>query len=83
MFRVLDSKGQRVTAALKITNTTDSQTWEGQTNDERFDANDHFGLYLPKDLKALVEATYAGATASQEIVVGQENATVTLKLSMP
>lgn len=44
-FRVMDGKS-RLTAKLKIFDADGNSVTEGETNDERFDANDHFTARL-------------------------------------
>ncbi len=47
MFRVLDrSGGDRLTAKISVKNAAGEIVFSGQTNDERFDANDHLSAVL-------------------------------------
>ena len=50
MFRLLDREGgSRVAASLKVFDAAEKVVFEGMTNDERFDANDHLSAYLRAD----------------------------------
>jgi hypothetical protein len=48
MFRVLDAKGQRLNARIKVLDDEGKSVFAAKTNDERFDANDHITKALPK-----------------------------------
>ena len=51
MFRVLDhADGKRQRAALKITDAAGKTMFDGKSNDEGFDANDHTTVFLPVGL---------------------------------
>jgi Carbohydrate family 9 binding domain-like/Transglutaminase-like superfamily len=67
MFRVLDSQSkQRVTAKLKIADSTGKVLFEGDSNDERFDSNDHISFYLPAGGSFTVTATLGDRTSTKE-----------------
>jgi hypothetical protein len=67
MFRVLDSTSkQRVSAKLKIADSLGNVLFEGDSNDERFDANDHISLYLPAGSTFKVKATLDDKTSTTE-----------------
>ena len=58
MFRVLDSKTkERVTAKLSIADSAGKIVSEGNSNDERFDSNDHWSFYLPEGQAFTVTAS--------------------------
>jgi hypothetical protein len=58
MFRVLDSKSkERVTAKLSIADSSGKVVSEGNSNDERFDSNDHLSFYLPEGQSFTVTAS--------------------------
>ncbi len=79
-FRVLDATtGRRVTAQLKVSEQGGQRSWSGETNDERFDANDHLGLYLPVNVAVEVAATCSGKTITEQLRITSDT-TVTLKL---
>ena len=77
-FRVMHpASGQRVAAKLKLSEKNGTRSWEGVTNDEGFDANDHLGIYLPIGAKIDVAATVDDKSQGLEISVG-ESTTVTI-----
>jgi poly(3-hydroxybutyrate) depolymerase len=58
MFRVLDSKTkERVTAKLMVMDSAGKVLSEGNSNDERFDSNDHLSFYLPEGQSFTVTAS--------------------------
>ncbi len=59
--------GERVAAKLKIQRPSGEIVFEGTTNDERFDANDHLAAVVKADEKYKVEASYEGRTATAEL----------------
>jgi hypothetical protein len=67
-FRVLARPGgERVAAKLKIQRPSGEVVFEGTTNDERFDTNDHLAAVVKTNEKYQVEASYEGRTASAEL----------------
>jgi hypothetical protein len=46
MFRAVDNNGVRVSAAVQIRDTEGNLVFEGNTNDIRFDTNDHLNVKL-------------------------------------
>ena len=49
MFRVLDRQtGRRTAASIQVFDTEGKLVFEGVSKDERFDANDHLNVFLPK-----------------------------------
>ena len=60
-FRILNAPGgDRVGASLKIVDAAGHMVFEGTSNDERFDANDHLQTFLPPGQEYQVEIRYAG-----------------------
>ena len=58
MFRVLDSKTkERVSAKLSIADSAGNVVSEGNSNDERFDSNDHLSFYLAEGQSFTVTAS--------------------------
>lgn len=79
-IRAVDqTTGKRVPAKITIAEKDGSRSWEGISNDERFDANDHLGIYLPTGAKVSVTANHEGRSQSVETSVA-ENTTVTVGL---
>lgn len=79
-FRAIDAAtGQRVAAKMNISEKAGQRTWQGTANDERFDANDHLGIYLPIGATVQVSANFAGRSLTVE-ATAKENATVTIML---
>ena len=54
-FRAFDSAGQRCCAPLTVKDDSGEVVFEGKTNDERFDANDHVATPLKKDVTYTVQ----------------------------
>lgn len=79
-FRAIDqATGQRVAAKIKLSEKPGTRSWEGVTNDEGFDANDHLGIFLPTGSQIDVSATVGDKSHGLGISVG-ENTTVTILL---
>ncbi len=77
-FRVIDQSGQRVATTIKVTGKNTQDSWEGTTNDERFDANDHLGIYLPVGAGLIASTTVDGKTVTAEFQV-KPDTTITLR----
>jgi len=67
MFRVLDSKTkERVTAKLSVADSAGKVVSEGNSNDERFDSNDHLSFYLPEGQSFTVTASLGDQQTTKE-----------------
>ena len=68
MFRVVEqSSGDRVAANIEVKKSSGAVIFEGTTNDERFDANDHLTAIIPASEKYEVEARFEGRAASASL----------------
>lgn len=67
MFRVHGDDGERRAVKLKLRDADGGLLFEGQTKDERFDANDHLTAVVPVDQQLTVELEQAGQKKSQPI----------------
>jgi hypothetical protein len=66
-FRVLDAPGgDRCAASVTIFDVAGKTVFKGTTKDERFDANDHLVVYLPRDKEYRAEIGHAGHTIEKE-----------------
>ncbi|MEQ1829866.1 MAG: transglutaminase domain-containing protein, partial [Pirellula sp.] len=62
MIRVTDAAtGNRVAAHIKILDTNKVVQFEGLSNDDRFDTNDHLSVYLPTDQHFTAQIQYKNA----------------------
>ena len=67
MFRVLDAKTkERVTTKLIVTDAAGKVVSEGNSNDERFDSNDHTSFYLPVGQSFKVTASIGDQTVTKD-----------------
>ncbi|MEX1223843.1 MAG: transglutaminase-like domain-containing protein, partial [Pirellulales bacterium] len=67
MFRVLGDDGDRRAVKLKLRDIDGATLFEGQTKDERFDANDHLTAVVPAQEQLSVELEQADRQESQTI----------------
>lgn len=71
MFRVLDRRGgERQRAGLKVFDAEGKLVFEGTTNDERFDANDHTTAILKSGEKYAAEIAVGSASWKEGFRVG-------------
>jgi hypothetical protein len=71
MFRVLDRRGgQRQRASLKITDSAGNVAFDGKTNDERFDANDHITVIIKSGEKYTAAIAVDAAKWTEEFKAG-------------
>jgi len=81
MFRVVQrSGGDRVTAKLKVIRASGEVVFDGTTNDERFDANDHLTAVVKANEKYKVEARYEGRTATATLDKSASNHLLTIPM---
>jgi ketosteroid isomerase-like protein/predicted peptidase len=73
--------GDRRAAALKITDSTGRTIFEGRTNDESFDANDHLRVPLQNGQEYSVEVRNADRLIAQKIKADQRDTPHTFDLS--
>ncbi|MFN7290110.1 MAG: transglutaminase domain-containing protein, partial [Pirellula sp.] len=67
MFRVLDAKTrERVSTKLTVTDAAGKVVSEGNSNDERFDSNDHTSFYLPVGQSFKVTASMGYQTVTKD-----------------
>ncbi|MCA9172047.1 MAG: transglutaminase domain-containing protein, partial [Planctomycetales bacterium] len=82
MFRVLQGKsGDRCAANFRIRNSAGDVVFQGQTKDERFDANDHLTVPLPKDETFQVEIVDGDDVHVTQIKADHADQLVTLETS--
>ena len=60
MFRVVDDSGKRCAATLTVRDADLNVVWKGESNDERFDANDHITVALRSGAMYEVHALFEG-----------------------
>ncbi|MFO0977919.1 MAG: transglutaminase-like domain-containing protein [Planctomycetaceae bacterium] len=53
-IRVRNAAGQRVSVPVQVASDKGESLYEGQSNDERFDSNDHASAYVPKGSTVIV-----------------------------
>jgi hypothetical protein len=84
MFRVLQRPGgDRVAAKLKIVGPNGEVVFDGTTNDERFDANDHLTAIVKANQTYQVEASYKGQTATAPLNPSAANHLANHLLTIP
>ncbi|MEX2185692.1 MAG: transglutaminase domain-containing protein [Pirellulales bacterium] len=82
MFRVLNRPGgERQAVHLKIVDAAGAAAFEGTTNDERFDANDHLTVVLKVGAKYNVEVGGVGTSRVETIEVKQGDGPITWYLT--
>lgn len=86
MFRAMYGvRGDRCSAKIRVLDAQGQVVYEGQTKDERFDANDHLVVNLPKGQAFTVEAQHSTeggeATARTRVEATGEGQLVTINLS--
>ena len=78
MFRILDrSNGKRIATNVKVIDSDGKLVFEGVSKDERFDANDHLGTYLPEGLKFYFEVPDGKAMKKVQFVSEPRNGPIT------
>lgn len=81
MLRVLDRPGgERLAAAVRIVDGMSTVVFEGVTNDERFDANDHRTVVLDEGQEYRVEARFNDRSVHSMLRARNQNGPVTLYL---
>lgn len=84
MFRaLLVPTNRRCAAALELRDDGNEVVWSGETNDERFDANDHRIVALRDGSTYQAVAEFEGRKAELQFQVGPDRGTVTLELAVP
>lgn len=79
-FRTLSASGpERCQANLVVRDDEGNVVFRGQSKDERFDANDHLSVALPKGKKFHVEMFQAGTNVSKAFFADENGKLVTLK----
>lgn len=73
----------RCRANVVVRDATGNVVYRGQSNDERFDANDHLTIEVPKGIPLQVEMESDGATVRQTVVAAEEGKLVTLTAAIP
>ncbi len=73
MFRAMDRPdGNRCRASLKIKDSDDKVVYQGETNDERFDGNDHLTVELRHDAQYTIEASNDDGSQTTKLEVALE-----------
>jgi hypothetical protein len=81
MFRALDREGgKRKAASLKITDADGKVVFEGKTNDERFDANDHLTVPLMEGTQYEIDLRLGDEVGFEVIVAEKRDAPLTFIL---
>ncbi len=81
-FKTLGASGpDRCQANVVVRDEEGNVVFRGQSKDERFDANDHLSVALPKGKKFNVEMLHAGINVSHSFVADETDKLVTLKAS--
>ena len=70
MFRTLDANGDRCSVKVRVADAAGKTVFEGETNDERFDGNDHISTPLKRDETYTVEL--AAGDTKREIKVNDD-----------
>jgi len=79
-FKTLGASGSdRCQANVVVRDEEGNVVFRGQSKDERFDANDHLSVALPKGKKFNVEMLHAGMNVSNSFVADENELLVTLK----
>ncbi len=82
MFRVLQrTGGERVVASVIVKDTHGNVVFEGDSKDERFDANDHLTAVLPQHEHFHIEVRQQDTTVERSIDTHTPDATVTVYLN--
>lgn len=71
MFRALDANGDRCSVRVRVADADGKTVFEGETNDERFDSNDHVSTPLKRNQAYTVELAQ-GKSKRQIKVSGDE-----------
>ena len=83
MFRVLDrSTGKRIAENVKVFDADGKLVFEGMTKDERFDANDHLGTYLPEGAKFYFEVPDGKSIRKVQFVSEPRNGPITETINL-
>jgi len=78
MFRVLDkASGKRLAVVVRVYDTDGKLVFEETSKDERFDANDHLSVYLPKGQQFSLEVQDGNNVKKTPFVSEQRNAPIT------
>lgn len=81
MFRVTAEPDlRRCCAKLVVRDADDQIVWEGESNDERFDANDHISVPLKENTKYRVAAQFDGRSRTVEFQVSAKEPLVQIAL---
>lgn len=84
LFRAIDTTtGDRCSAPLKLLDTSGKIVFEGQTKDERFDANDHLTAAVRGGEQYKVEVQHKDGVITKTIKAEQRDKPVTLRLDPP
>lgn len=79
-FKTLGASGpDRCQANVIVRDEEGNIVFRGQSKDERFDANDHLSIVLPKGKRFNVEMLHAGVNVSHQFVADENEKLVTLK----
>lgn len=82
MFKVVDTKsGQRLAARLTVVDANGKEVFQGETKDERFDANDHLTVTLKAQSSYEARVEVGGARATAKISTNDETPLVTIQLA--
>ena len=65
----IEGSGKRISVPLEVKDAAGKIVFEGSTNDERFDANDHLSATLPIDTEFVCEIAFNGAKVPESFTV--------------
>lgn len=78
-LRVVGADGERIAARIAIVDATGEQTFDGQTKDERFDANDHTTVILTRGSKYTVTLPDLAGALSHPFQADDDGQLITLQ----
>ncbi len=81
LFRAIDeATGDRCVAPLAVRDQKGNVVFEGQTKDERFDANDHLSVVLPAGEKYDVEIRHGARVVTENVAAEKRDSPITFRL---
>jgi hypothetical protein len=82
MFRVLAPQSRdRCAANFRVKDKDGNIVFQGQTKDERFDANDHIAVPLPKGEQFQVEVLHGDQVTQTTVTTGEPQQLVSIQIS--
>ncbi|MDP6596368.1 MAG: transglutaminase-like domain-containing protein [Candidatus Poribacteria bacterium] len=81
MFETTDQNGERLSAKLMVKDISNRTIFQGKTNDERFDANDHVSTKVELNQIYRVEVKHGTESQVSKIEIKAENQLFSFQLS--